>query len=250
MKILKYTKTNKNTYQVILEKETITLYDEIILKYELLLKKEISEEEIEKLKYDNQLLDSYYDSLTILKSKLKSKKELYDLLKKKEYSTTSIDYALTRLEKEGYLNDLGYAEIYIDKEIQFTLDGPIKIRKKLIDLGIPEEYISFEKYDSLWDSRIKKLIEKQIKSNHNKSSKELKNKITNYLFNKGYSFDMISSVVDSIYIPIDDSVLIKEKNKLERKLSRKYSGKELEYQIRNKLYQKGFSKEEIDLLEE
>ena len=38
MKIIKYTKKNKNTYEITLEnKEIITIYDELILKYDLLI---------------------------------------------------------------------------------------------------------------------------------------------------------------------------------------------------------------------
>ena len=41
MKIIKYTKKNKNTYEITLEnKEIITIYDELILKYDLLITKE------------------------------------------------------------------------------------------------------------------------------------------------------------------------------------------------------------------
>ena len=46
----------------------------------------------------------------------------------------------------------------------------------------------------------------------------------------------------------DDTILKKEQEKLYRKLSRKYSGKELEFQINHRLYLKGFQKEEIEAL--
>ena len=44
MKIKKYIKTGSNKYKIILENDkSIILYEDVILKYELLLKKEISD---------------------------------------------------------------------------------------------------------------------------------------------------------------------------------------------------------------
>ena len=44
---------------------------------------------------------------------------------------------------------------------------------------------------------------------------------------------------------INDGDLKKEYEKLYRKISRKYQGEELKFQVKRKLYEKGFSKEEI-----
>jgi len=46
------------------------------------------------------------------------------------------------------------------------------------------------------------------------------------------------------------SIIEREAEKIKKKLSKKYEGKELEYQLITKLYQKGFLKEEIDKIKE
>ena len=48
MKILKYTKLKNNKYRVDFECESLEIYDDLIIKYELLLKKKLKEEEFGK----------------------------------------------------------------------------------------------------------------------------------------------------------------------------------------------------------
>ena len=56
---------------------------------------------------------------------------------------------------------------------------------------------------------------------------------------------MIIEIFDNLDLNKND-LLKKEYDKLYKKLSLKYSGKELENKIRNKLYQKGFTINEIN----
>lgn len=87
--------------------------------------------------------------------------------------------------------------------------------------------------------KIKKLVLKQIKTNSNKGEYLLKQKIFYNLSNLGYSKSLIQSVLDDVSFN-DSSLREKEYNKLYNKLSKKYSGSELEYRIKQGLYQKGF----------
>ena len=88
-------------------------------------------------------------------------------------------------------------------------------------------------------SKINKFIAKEIKLNSNKSSYVLKNKILISLVNKGFYKDDIVRCLDNVVI--DDSLMYeKEYKKTYDKLSKKYSGKELEYKVKQKMYQKGF----------
>ena len=104
MKILKYKKGKRNEYQIITDKGEYVLFDDMIIKYELLLKKELKEQEWNKILKENQLLKAYYESLKAINKKLRTKKELKNILKKKNYQANEIEGALQRLEKEGYLN--------------------------------------------------------------------------------------------------------------------------------------------------
>ena len=60
------------------------------------------------------------------------------------------------------------------------------------------------------------------------------------LINKGFYKEDIMLVLEEFTIKDDKNIYLKEYNKLKNKLSKKYSGEELEYQIKNNLYKKGF----------
>ena len=72
----------------------------------------------------------------------------------------------------------------------------------------------------------------------------MKNKIINDLIVAGYDLAVINKVIVGYDFSSNDDIARKEYDKLYKKYSRKYSGKELELVVRRKLYQKGLSYEE------
>ena len=93
--------------------------------------------------------------------------------------------------------------------------------------------------------RLEKIVIKKIKSNSNKSNYLLKQKIIYDLINLGYDKEKIVYYFDK-NITDDSSAILKEYNKLFKKLSLKYSDDKLKCEIKNKLFQKGYSSYEID----
>ena len=67
----------------------------------------------------------------------------------------------------------------------------------------------------------------------------LKNKLLKSLIDKGFYKEDIMNCLDK-YEFDDTDAYKQEYEKLYKKLSIKYSGQELEYKIKQKLYQKGF----------
>lgn len=244
MQVNKFTKSRNGMYIVTLEDKTkLTIHENLILKYDLLITKNISDDLKEKILEENKEYEIYEVALSYINKKLRSSKELRKYLVKKEYPTDLIDNIIEQLYKEGYLNDKIYANSLIHDRIILSMDGPNKIRKELenngIDSSIIEESI-LEYTKDLELERIEKIVNKQIKLNKNKGSNLLKKKINMYLINLGYSYDLINSVLNSIKIT-DTDLYKKEYDKLYKTLSKKYSGKELEYKLKQKLYQKGFN---------
>lgn len=248
MKILKYKKLSSGRYKLELEScEAVELYEETILKFELLLKKKIDDYEMIKiLEYDKEL-DVYYVGLKILKSKFKSVKELHDYLIKKEYSYDLVDIAIEKLLKQGYLNDELFARSYINNQIITSSRGPIKICNDLFGKGISQTIVNKEISlftEDLQIKKINKIIMVALKNNRTRGGLVLKNKIINDLIVSGYDLSIINRVISDYEFSSNVDFAKKEYDKLYRKYSRKYSGKELEYKIKEKLYQKGLNYEE------
>lgn len=243
MKILKYKKKKNGQYELELESgEKLSLYEEVILKYELLLKKKVDEKEREKIFLSNQEYDVYYVALKSLKSRFKSVKDLRDFLLKKEYPQDYVDKAIQKLLKQGYLDDRSFAKAYINQQMITTSKGPRKIEKELLDKGVSSDIIYDELTIFTQDDqieKIKKVANRAIRSNRSRGGAVLHKKIVHDLQTLGYDRSVIESVLSTLDFGDTKEIAKKEYEKLYRRLSRKYSGRELEYKIKEKLYQKG-----------
>ena len=244
MKIEKFTKNKNGMYVLILDNgNKIKVHEDLILKYELLLSKKINGELLEAIQKENQIYEIYEVALKYINTRLRSSKELIEYLKKKGYEYSNIEKVLVMLKKQDYLDETIYASSFIHDKILMTNYGPNKICGELEKLGIDNSII-LDKISiytkEIECERINKIIEKQIKINHNKGATLLKRKIQSFLLSLGYTSSYINECI-SKYNFYDKNVYEKEYQKILTQLSKKYSGKELEYKLKQKLYQKGFS---------
>ncbi len=244
MKIDRFKKMANNKYRIYLEDGNyIDTYDEVIIKNNLLYKKELDEHLSSQIIDDNKYYNLYNKCVKILSSKLKSTYEIKEYLK--ELDDSDINTIISKLTSIGLLNDNKYAKAYIKDKINFTNCGPNKIYNDLISKNIDENVILDELKnidEAIYEEKIDKYINKKISTNKY-SSYVFKNKVFNDLINMGYEREMISSCLSKY--DIKDNI-DKEFNKIYQKLSRKYEGVELIRNIKNKLYQKGYNKDTIE----
>ena len=113
---------------------------------------------------------------------------------------------------------------------------------ELKKLGFLENDINnyLDSLDNPWIDKIEKYISKKISGNHNLSSSMLKQKMINELMQKGFYKEDIISCLDNIIIEDNETIKNKEYIKIKKRLSKKYSGEELEYHINMALRSKGW----------
>ena len=92
------------------------------------------------------------------------------------------------------------------------------------------------------------MVDKKININKKLSKERLLLKIKNDLIIMGYNKDIINEVLNNTYIEKNDDVIEMEFKKEYKKLSRKYSDKELNNKLKYNLYKKGFSLTKIEEL--
>ncbi len=244
MKILKYEKKKNGMYQVFFDNgNNIDLHEQIILKYDLLIKKEANDKEISAMLDENKKYIYYNLAIKYISTKMRSKKEIKEYLLKNNADINTVNEVIDILIKENYLNDLLYSKAFVNDHILLSNDGPNKIRMKLNELGVEEIDISdslSEFTPILQKERIERIAKKQLAINRNKSANALKNKIMDYLYNLGYDKSIIIEVVSNLSFKDDSDLAKKEYEKIYKKLSRKYSGNELELRVRQKMYDLGF----------
>ena len=249
MKILKYKKGKRNEYKVLTDESEYTLYDDIIIKYELLLKKEIDKKEWENILKENHLLSAYYECLKAINTKLRTAKELKMILKKKDYQAQEIEYALKRLETEGYLNHKVYIEAYIHDALTLNIVGESKILKDLEYLGFTVKEIKEEldKVDKeIYLDKIEKYINKKLKANK-KSASEFKRKIILDLVNKGFNKEYIENILNTVDIQDNEKEIERLVTKLYNKYINKYDLYTTKRKIKEYLYSKGYTNIDIEV---
>ena len=121
-----------------------------------------------------------------------------------------------------------------------------KINDNLLKLGISEEIINknITVDNKVIYDKLNHLIDKKIKTSKGYSGNILKQRLTMYFINLGYSKDMIEEILSTKNIDNSEEG-VKLYNKLYNKYSKKYQGYELENLLRQKMYQKGFDLSEI-----
>ena len=229
MKIVKYKKGSNGKYIISLENDTkLSLYEETILEFNLLLTKDVKD--IEEITNYNLQYEVYYTALKSINSRFKSVSETRTFLKNKEFPDELIDSAINKLVKQGYLNDRVFAKLYINNQIVTTSRGPLRIKKDLLDKGvsnsiIDEELVEFNEDIQL--EKIDKFINKSIKSNHSRGGVILKSKIFNDLKTLGAALASSGSVAlyhmenvtpewkDTDKDDVEDYMFVSDKNILE-----------------------------------
>ena len=133
--------------------------------------------------------------------------------------------------------------------VNLSNNGPEKIKKDLVKLGFTDEEFR-ERIDDIkdevWLNKIEYIVKKKINTNHSYGTYKLREKILYDLCNMGYYKWMVEEIINGLDLSTDSKIIEKEYRKIYNKLSKKYEGNELTYQVKIKLLQKGFSNSEIE----
>ena len=241
MKINKFKKVGKNKYKIIFDNTDLTLYEDVILKYDLLIKKDVDLDLIDKIIEENKYEDAFESSVSYIEIKMRNKKEIIDYLRKKEFNESHINYAVDKLNKLNLLNEKRYIEAFINDKVNLTLDGPFKIRNALLDFDFSENdidnYLNTFSSD-IWESKLNKIINKKKSLMKNKSYTMFINKLKLDLYNMGYDKYMIDNML--MNIEYSSNAIDKEIEKAKKKF------KNDKNKIISSLLRKGYNYEEIN----
>lgn len=199
---INYSKS-KEVFEVVFEDETKLLLNyNIFEKYKVSVDMYFSEDEILEMKYFSDIERAKSRAINYISGKLKTKYEVRLKLKENGFAEDVIDEVLDILEKEEYLNDKVYCEIFIEDKKKLNGYGKNKIKSLLIQKGISknifEDFLNGFEYDEEFDNALKMGIKKlELLSNEEDNFKK-KQKIINYLTYRGFGFDVINDVLKEI----------------------------------------------------
>ena len=248
MKINSIKKSRGSKYLIHGDKD-ILLYDDIIIKNNILFKKELTNEEIEKYLKENYKYEILDKIIKYIKRRLRSCYEIDKEIEKYELNDDEKKFIKDKLKVMSLYNDKLFLESYVHEKFMLSNDGPLKIKNDLLLHNIKEDeidcYISEISNEEILD-KLTKIILKKIRLNHKYSKGEFTKKTVMDLSHLGYDGNMVYDIINNNYNASDDDKLIKEYNKIYNKYKNKYDSNKLELTIKQKLYQKGFKVEDIN----
>jgi regulatory protein len=143
--------------------------------------------------------EKYYSfSLRFLSYRPRSIKEVKESLEKKKAPPEVIERIISLLLEQKFLNDEEFARAWIDSRLRSRPKALSILKQELSQKGIGREIIE----DVIPDRKvtdtesIKPLIEKAKRKYAGLDPKERKQKMANYLARRGYSWDIISPLID------------------------------------------------------
>lgn len=199
---ISYSKS-KEVFEVVFEDETKLLLNyNIFEKYKVSVDMDFSETKIQEMKYFSDIERAKSRAINYISGKLKTKYEVRLKLKEKDFTEDIIDEVIDILEKEEYLNDRLYCEVFIEDKKQLNGYGKNKIKSLLIQKGISksvfEDFLDEFEYEEEFDNALKMGIKKLNLLSNEEDVFKKKQKLINYLAYRGFSFDVINDVLREI----------------------------------------------------
>lgn len=254
-KVIKLDHLKGQDYEVTLQNEQgaieiFTVHEEVVLKYRLVVGKEIDDAIYQELQTKLDLGRAYQYALNLLSRKSYTVAEVYQKLEQKEYGVDMIREVIERLVAVGLLNDEQYTISYISHHMMMGKKGPASLAQDLRKKGIADrlinEHIQLYAIENQVEN-IEKLVSQLVRTNHKYGPHYLKQKIYQNLLNKGFNRSLIESTINKVLMEHDDdedAILIKEMKKLFQK-HRLLSEYDKKNKITTTLMRKGFNYDNI-----
>ncbi len=171
----------------------------------------LDQKQIDAVIFADQTDRLFEKAIKFLSFRPRSRKEIHDnLLQKlrltdkgdeeKKTFEKSIESVLKRLEKIGQINDTDFATWWVDQRTRFKKASPRIIKSELFQKGIDKEIID----QVLQENTVSPLetataaAQKKLSSYQKLDSAEFKIKMGRYLAARGFDWEIIKKVVDTL----------------------------------------------------
>lgn len=247
-------KNNAERYNIYLNDEYAFAVDEgTLIKFGLTKGKTLEKFDIDEITYEDEIAKAFNKALSFLSFQMRSEHEIKQKLLHAGHGEAVILEAVRKLESLGFLNDKTYSKALLETKKKTAKKGPRAIRqdliKKGIDKGLQDEVLSSFSHEEQVEIAMG-LAEKEIRAGSKKTPAQVKQKIQDVLMRKGYSFTVVSEVLEKISLAREDdeweALIELQGEKIWRKYAMKLSGSERNMKVKQALYQKGFPIENIN----
>ncbi|HXF99178.1 MAG TPA: RecX family transcriptional regulator [Bacteroidota bacterium] len=177
---------------------------ETLLRFGLRTGDELTSERLQALQAAENAAAAKRHALRLLSRRPRSEKEIRDALRTQEFSQNEIETALRDLRSAGLLDDERFARSYIRDHVRLRPKGPVAVRQKLLLLGISKDII-----DRSLEEEFPHAVQEQVaydlavafvdKSSRARTTPQvLRQKLAAILSRRGFTWDVISTVVNKV----------------------------------------------------
>ncbi|MGE6631781.1 recombination regulator RecX [Bacillus sp. NPDC077027] len=234
------------------EKYAFSVDMDVLVQHELKKGMELDESDMIEIQFGDSVKKGFQQAVDYLSYRMRSIKEVTDYLKKKEVPAPAISEIIHKLKHFKYINDLEFAEAYVSTHRKTNSKGPAVLKRELKQKGIEDDFIEQALIQYSQDLQLEeavKQVQKLVKKEKNRSSKEIEQRIKLQLQRKGFSFDLIDKALQEAYDGQEESIEEEALNYMLEKAIRKvgYDGSyEKKMKVKQFLYRKGFDLDAID----
>jgi regulatory protein len=257
--ITKITTQVKNTerYNVFLdygngEEYAFSVDEDVLIKFRLGKGMELDEFSLSEISFQDDIQKAYHSSVQFLARRMRTEGEVRNYLKDKQFDEPIIQEVIHKLYEYNFLNDEEFAFAYVRTQMNTTDKGSELIKRELKEKAINEKIIekAIKEYPFEKQFLTAKLLgEKFSQKNMRDSDRIVRQKIEQLLLRKGFSFEVIASVLEEMGGKEAENKELEALRYQGEKAHRKYSGlSAVEYnrKVKEVLYRKGFSLDLID----
>jgi len=204
MQITRVVKKGKSDVTIYFDNDSVMfLAVEVFLKSGLKKGDDISDDRFSFLIEQNKLFHIKQRSFRLLRRRQHSSSELRRKLWNKDYEQNLIDEVIEYLQKNGYLDDKEFIRAFVAEKSKTKNWSSKKIKKDLIKRGVAskliDENLSERPKEADYENVLKLAKKKyEVLLKRNLEPKELQNKLSNYLFSKGFDYKLIKEVVSQL----------------------------------------------------
>jgi len=198
--LIEKNKKNKDRFSVYIDdKFSFSISEDDYLSLNLYDKSELSQDEMDYIKNNINFRAAKNCALKYLSYKLRTEKEVRIKLQEDGFDADSIEMAIDELNALGYINNKIYVQKYIFDRSKLKPKSKKLIKLELLSKGIQEEIIDEVLND--WNVDETSVAESLIKRKFGKydfNDDAIKRKAYMFLKHRGYSHDVIESVIGRI----------------------------------------------------
>jgi len=180
--------------------------DETLLRAALRAGDEITAERLKTLIQEEEISSAKQVALRFLAHRARTKREIRDKLREKEFSETHIEQTIENLERAGLLNDTEFARMYVRDALSAKPVGKNLLKQKLLLFGIEKttvDEVLQETFADVNDEQLateagRKFLKKSLATRKASDKAQLRSRLAGFLSRRGFGWATIEPVMKTL----------------------------------------------------